>query len=239
MSGFDSMECTHDGVVMDAFVAVPKGEGPHPAVAMFPGATGTGPTFEKRVREMADNGYLAVAWNVYGKGADLSSPEAAGALFMDLLAKPDVLRARVTACFDAMAARPDVDATRIAATGYCFGGKCVLELARGGADARAVVAYHGLLETHAPAQVGEVTAQVVAWCAGQDPYAPVEHLDGFMKEMADAGVSHQVTLFSDAQHSFTDPDHEGIQPGIAYDPVCDAVSWAGTLALFGEVLAKR
>jgi dienelactone hydrolase len=237
MSDFAAMECTHGETTMDGFVAMPEGTGPHAAVLLFPGATGTGPTFEKRARELAALGYLAVGINVYGKGADLSSEQAAGAHFMALLQQPDEIRARVLAWVDALAAREDVDAARMAAIGYCFGGKCVFELARGGGDVKAVVGFHGLLETHAPAQKGEVKARVVAWCAGQDPYAPAEHIDGFRAEMAAAGVAHQVTVFSDAQHSFSDPDHDGLQPGIAYDAVADAVSWAGTVAFLGEVLA--
>jgi len=50
-------------------------------------------------------------------------------------------------------------------------------------------------------------------------------------------ASHQITMFSYAEHSFTDPDHDGVQEGIAYHPLAARVSWAGTLALLEEVLA--
>jgi len=150
---------------------------------------------------------------------------------MEMLDNPQLLRARIVEWFEHVAGRPDVDPDRIAAIGYCFGGKCVLELARSGADLQVVVSYHGLLMTHAPAQTGAVNALVVAYCAGKDPYAPPADFEAFGMEMADAGASHQITLFSDAEHSFTDPDHHGVQPGIAYDPLSHRVSWAGTLAL--------
>lgn len=236
MSEFQTMQCEHDGITMKAFVARPAGDGPFPAVMMFPGATGTGPTFEGRARELAALGYLAIGIDVYGQGADLTSPEAAGREFMALLEAPETLRTRTLAWANAIANRGDVANTRIVALGYCFGGKCVLEMARGGADVLAVIAYHGLLKTHAPARSGEVKALIAAYCAGQDPYAPLEDFDAFRQEMSDAGVNHHVTLFSNAQHSFTDPDHEGIQPGIAYDALSDRVSWAGTLALLDHIL---
>jgi len=238
MSEFDRMECECDGVAMEAFVACPESNGPFAAVMMFPGATGTGPTFEKNARELASLGYLAIGIDVYEKGADLSTPDKAGQLFMGLLDRPDVLRARTVAWLDAIAARKDVDATRIAAIGYCFGGKCVLELARSGADLRAVVSYHGLLKTHAPAQPGQVKALVAAYCAGRDPYAPMEDFKAFKEEMAAAEVDHHITLFSNAEHSFTDPDHDGIMPGISYDALSHRVSWAGTLALLDFHLSR-
>ena len=231
MSDMATIECQNGNTVMEGFVARPKGKGPYPAVLLFPGATGSGPTFERRVKELATLGYLAVGINVYEKGSDLSSEQAAGEHFMALLSQPDELRARVLAWAETVGSLYDVDAHRMAALGYCFGGKCVLELARGGGAVLAVAAFHGLLETHAPASPGKIKARVVAWCAGKDPYAPLEHVDAFRSEMAASQTAHQITVFSDAQHSFSDPDHHGLQPGIAYDAVADAVSWAGTLAL--------
>ncbi len=232
MSDFTPISCEHDGVVMEGFMAVPDGaQGPLPAVMMFPGATGTGPTFERTARALAELGYLAIGINVYGRDDDISTAEAAGRHFMTLLENPQLLRARIVEWFEHVASLADADPDRIAAIGYCFGGKCVLELARSGADVKTVVSYHGLLTTHAPAQAGTVMAEVVAYCAGKDPYAPIEHVDQLREELSAAGVRHQITVFSDAEHSFTDPDHHGMQPGIAYDPLAHRISWAGTLAL--------
>ena len=73
---------------------------------------------------------------------------------------------------DAVAeARPDVDAQRVAAVGFCYGGTTVLELARSGADVRAAISYHGILTTHAQAEPGAVRGHVVAFCGAGDPYA--------------------------------------------------------------------
>jgi len=63
---------------------------------------------------------------------------------------PDLLRSRVVAWHETLRERPDVDPGRIAAIGYCLGGLCVLELARSGADVRAVVSFHGILKTTKP-----------------------------------------------------------------------------------------
>jgi len=232
MREFERISCSHDGTILDAFIARPdSGESPLPTVMMFHGGGGIGPTFQTVARALADMGFLAIGVSMYERGADLSTPEGQGKQYMGLRQHPELLRSRVIEWFETVRSLPDVDEDRMAAIGYCFGGQCVLELARSGADVKTVVSYHGILPTHAPAQLGVVTAEVVAFCAGRDPFVPMDDFAAFQKEMIDGGVTHQITFFSDAQHSFTDPDHEGAAPGIAYDPLYHRISWASTLAL--------
>lgn len=236
MAEFKPIECTHEGTTMRGTIASLQTAGPHAAVIMIPGASGTSPTFERQAGALANLGYLVVCADLYDKQADLSTPQAMGKEFMGLMDAPDELRGRSLTWLDMVAGLPEADAGRIAALGYCFGGKSVLEIARSGADLKAVVSFHGLLTTHKPAPPGSIIPEVVAWCAGQDPYAPLTHVEEFRQEMRAAGASHQITIFSYAQHSFTNPDHEGMQEGIAYHPMADRISWAGTLALLDHLL---
>ncbi|MET0271073.1 MAG: dienelactone hydrolase family protein, partial [Sphingomonas sp.] len=130
-----------------------------------------------------------------------------------------------------------VDPSRTAAIGYCFGGMCVLELARSGVDLRAAVSFHGLLRTDRPAAPGAITGQVAAWCGARDPYVPAADVEAFRAEMAEAGAAAQVTVFNAAAHGFTDPDATAMgRAGVAYDAIADRVSWAGTVALLDAVL---
>jgi dienelactone hydrolase len=227
----------HGEATLKGFAVSPSGAGPHATVLMFPGATGAGPTFRQTAQELARLGYLAIGVDMYGAEADIGTPEAAGRHFEALLSAPETLRERVIAWFDGICADEMVDASRVAAIGYCFGGKCVLELARSGAAVRCVASFHGLLKTHAPARPGTVGAKVAVWTGGQDPYAPVEDFDMLRAELDAAGVDYQATLFATAQHSFTDPDHAGYAPGIEYDRLAHQVSWAGTLALLEQALS--
>jgi dienelactone hydrolase len=114
----------------------------------------------------------------------------------------------------------------------------VLELARSGAPLKAAVSFHGLLKTHAPAEPGIVATPVQVWTGGRDPYAPLADLEALRAEFDAAGVDYQATLFAHAQHSFTDPDHDGLLEGIAYDRVAHRVAWAGTLALLDTTFGR-
>lgn len=238
MSAPEPLSCTHRDVTMEAIVISSAQTPMRGTVLMFPGATGPGESFRKAMHELADLGYLTIGIDMYGIGADISTPEAAGGYFAALMAEPELLRERVVAWFETVRALPGIDPDRLAAIGYCFGGKCVLELARSGAQIACVTSYHGLLTTHAPARPGEVQAEIAVWSGGRDPYAPAADLDALRAELDAAQASYQITLFSRAQHSFTDPDHDGFAEGIAYDPLAHRVAWNGTLAMLAEALKK-
>lgn len=237
MAELEQITCEHDGIMLQGRIAIPHGQGPFPAVMVMHSALGLRHMVTDIAAQLASLGYLAVATDMYGAGADISAPEQAGAYYGALLAEPERLRARTAVWFDAVAARADVDAARIAAIGYCFGGRCVLELARSGRDLRAAVSFHGLLTTHARAQPGDIKGEVAAWCGAVDPFGPHAETEAFRLEMIAAEASWQITEFGKVAHGFTDPKAEGGMPGIAYDLIADKVSWAGTLALLGAVLA--
>lgn len=238
MIHFETIHCNHRGIALEASLLRPAAQPSRGTVLMLPGATGPGPSFEKAMAELAAEGYLVAGVGMYEAGADISTPQASGAHFAALMAAPDLLRERVVTWFETIRALPGVDPARIAAIGYCFGGKCVLELARSGAAIATVTSFHGLLTTHAPARPGEVTARIAVWTGGRDPYAPVADLDALREEFDSAGADYQVTLFSRAQHSFTDPDHDGFAEGIAYDETAHRIAWSGTLTLLSQSIGK-
>jgi dienelactone hydrolase len=237
MSKLQPVSCEHEGVRLRGFAATPQGQGPFPAVLVMHSALGLHHMVQDVAQRLAGLGYLAVATDMYGEDADLSAPEKAGEHYMALLQAPERLRERTALWFDTVAARADVDAARVAAIGYCFGGKCVMELARSGRDVKAAVSYHGLLTTHAPAQPGQIKGEVVAWCGALDPFGPPEETVAFREEMVAAGANWQITEFGKVAHGFTDPKAEGGMPGIEYDAMADKTSWAGTEALLEIVLA--
>ncbi len=232
------LKFTHEGADLIGQIVKPEGQGPFPAVLVKASAFGLGEHSLRSARRLAELGYLAVATDMYGGGAFFANPETAGDSFAHLMGNPALARARSVAWVEAASGLADVDANRVAAIGYCFGGKCVLELARAGADVKAVVSFHGLLSTASPAQAGAIKGEVVAYCGARDLFAPVEQIEGFRLEMEAAGARYQITTFGEAAHSFTDPEAaKSGRPGIAYHALSDSQSWAGTVALLDSVLS--
>lgn len=228
----------HGGVSLTGFFETPEGTGPFPAVLIMHSGLGLGDNERRAARRLHDLGYATLLIDMYGGGFDIPM-ERAGECFAAMQAAPDNIRSRVVAWFDALVQRSEVDAARIASIGYCFGGTCAMELARSGADVKASVSLHGILSTHAPATPGAIRGDIAAWCGEDDPYSPPEQLEAFRKEMREAGARCQITVFGKVAHGFADPEAGALgREGIAYDARADAVSWAGTAALLGEVLRR-
>jgi dienelactone hydrolase len=230
--GFD-----HGGTALEGTWVRPEGDGPAPAVIVFADALGLRPLVGERVRDLAALGYVAVGADMYGDGVQFERGLDAAGHYLFFEEHPDVLRSRVVAWFEHVAGRAEVDADRIAAIGYCFGGRCVLELARSGAEARAVVSFHGVLSTRRPAEPGTVKSTVAVYAGANDPYAPPDHVRAFDDEMRAAGADYHLTVFGDGYHAFTDPEPPtDVGPGLRYDPLLDRLSWAGATTLLDHAL---
>lgn len=232
-----SLHIEHEGQSLAGELGLPDGDGPFPAVMIMHSGLGIGDNEHAAAARLKALGYATLLADMYGEAFQGGVAEA-GACYEDFLHNPAKIRSRSKVWFEALAADDAIDASRIAAIGYCFGGTCVLELARSGADVKACVSLHGILSTHAPAQAGTIKAEVSAWCGEDDPFSPPAQLEDFRAEMRAAGVRCQVTVFGQVAHGFTDPAADALgREGISYDAVADAVSWAGTVALLGKALA--
>jgi dienelactone hydrolase len=238
VTGLQTVPCQHEGAELRGEMAAPTMAGRHPAVLVMHTALGLSDHMRRQARLLAQLGYVAVATDMYGGGFYLNDPEAeAAGTFGRLIDNPALLRARTVAWHAQVRALPNVDPTRMAAIGYCFGGRCVLELARSGADLRAFVSYHGLLDTAAPAHPGAVRGLISVYTGGRDPYAPEKDVEALRHEMTAAKARMQLTVFSHAAHGFTDPHAARAgRPGIEYDELAERVSWAGTLAILQSEL---
>jgi len=212
--------------------------GPRPGVAVFHEGLGLGDFAMTRARMLAELGYVAFAADMFGDRRQAQTMQEATALIGGLRNEPGKLRARGRAALEALAALPQVDANRLAAIGFCFGGSVVLELARDGADLRAAVSFHGVLATTAPAVSGKVRASVLVCTGADDPLAPPEQVKAFEDEMRAAEVADwQVISYGRTLHGFTNPAADGsIMRAALYNERADRRSWATLRSLLDETL---
>ena len=227
----ETIICEHEGMTLRGELARPEIPGPHPAVLVVHTAFGLGEHMRCVIRDLAAAGYIALAVDMFGDGAYSEDEAVVAGMVAPVWGNAARLRARMAVWHDLLRARNDVIGNRIAAIGYCFGGQCVLEFARGGGDVKAVVSYHGILNTNAPAQPGAIRAHVAVYTGARDPHAPPADVAALRAELAAAGADWQITEFGEAYHAFTDPAAASPERGRAYDPLAHRLSWAGTLAL--------
>lgn len=228
---------TDGDVALTGQLALPAGPGPHPGVLVMHAALGIGSLVRRRGLDLAAAGYVALVTDMYGFEPEEQACRRGFAAFQE---DPRLLRGRVVAAYEALRALPAVDASRIAAIGFCFGGQCVLELARSGAEVASVVSFHGVLRTKLPARRGAVKAKVLAITGALDPYAPPEDVEAFKAEMTDAEADWQVTLYSNGMHAFTDPTTGSRTdiPGVRYDPFLERLSWSQSSDFLAATLAR-
>ena len=212
---------------------------PRPGVLVFHEGLGLGEFAMERARRLAGLGYVALAADMFGERRQARNLQEVATLVGGLRAEPTRLRARGRAALETLAALPQVDAQRLVAIGFCFGGSVVLELARAGADLKAVVSFHGVLATKMPAVTGGVKASVLVLTGADDPLAPPDQVADFENEMRAAAVRDwQVISYGNTLHGFTNPAADGSMLRSAlYNAQADRRSWASMQSLFDEVLA--
>ena len=227
-----------DGLSMRSQLFFEPGADKRPGVLVFPEAFGLGGHAIGRAQRLAGMGYVALACDLHGDGRVIDELEPAVAALKPLFADPNRTRARARGGLEALLARPEVDAGRVAAIGFCFGGTMALELARGGAEIAAVVGFHSGLGSEAPkTDARSIRGRVLVCIGADDPMIPAEQRAGFEKEMRDGGVDWQMHLYGKTVHSFTNPEaaKRNMPDAIRYSPEADARSWAAMQGLFGEV----
>jgi dienelactone hydrolase len=209
-----------------------------PGILVNPEAFGLGPYVKSRAEQLAQLGYVALAADPFGGGAIAKDPDEAMKLSMSFLSDVAKLRARAHAGLRALAAHPQVDATRLVSIGYCLGGTFSLELARDGASLRGIVSFHGGLQTQRPAVAGQVKAKIMVCHGNDDPFVPAEHVASLIAELNEAGADWQFINYGGTVHSFTNPeaDSRGL-PALKYNKLSDERSWKAMLNFFDEILA--
>jgi dienelactone hydrolase len=233
----DVLTYAADGLTMVSQLRIGEGSGPRPGVLIFPDAFGLGEHAISRAERLAGLGYVALACDLHGDGAQIDGLEKVMPLLEPLRADPSRIRARAGGGLAALKTRAEVDPTRIAAIGYCFGGTMSFELARGGADIAAAVGFHSGLATVSPAPAGSVKAKILACIGADDPGVPPEQRAAFEDEMRKGGADWQMHLYGGVVHSFTNPaaDKVGRPEFARYDATADARSWTAMINLFDEL----
>jgi dienelactone hydrolase len=214
------------------------GSGRRPGVLVFPEAFGLDEHAVVRASRLAALGYVALACDLHGQGRVVDQLPDAMAELQPLIDAPARTRMRATAAMSALAARPEVDATRMAAIGFCF--PMSLELARSGAEIKAAVGFHTALATKAPAvESGVIKARVLVCIGSDDPFIPMEQRAAFEAEMRGVGADWEMNLYGRTVHSFTNQEaaKRNLPDAIRYNAEADARAWTSALDLFARVLA--
>jgi dienelactone hydrolase len=197
---------TDNGTTLKGYLAYDaSADGPRPGVLVIHEWWGHNEHTREQARRLAALGYTALAVDMYGEGRSADHPDDARTFATAIRQNRALMDKRFEAAKKFLREHERVDADRLAAIGYCFGGSVVLDMARAGADLDAVASIHGALATQTPAQSGEVKARVLVLHGNDDPMVPQEQVENFKSEMEAAGVDYRFVGYDGATHAFTNP----------------------------------
>ena len=230
------VEYSHHGTTFEGYLAWNDASTePRPAVLVSHAWGGAGDFEHARARDLAELGYVGFSLDLYGKGVRGSNPDENAVLMQPFLDDRAMLQGRLQRAIEVASQQDGVDASRMAAIGYCFGGLCVLDLARIGADLRGVVSFHGLF--HPPGNTGgnRISARVLALHGWDDPMATPEQVVALAEELTAGGADWQIHGYGHALHAFTNPEANDPDHGVAYDETANRRSWQAMVNFLEEI----
>ena len=178
-----------------------------------------------RAEDLAKLGYVGFALDLYGKGVQGNSVEENSALMKPFLDDRQMLQNRLSTSLDVLKSQDEVDESRSAAMGYCFGGLCVLDLARTGADVNGVASFHGLFGPPGNTGGNKINAKVLVLHGWDDPMATPDQVVSLAEELSSMGADWQIHGYGNTMHAFTNPDANDPDFGTVYQADADRRSW--------------
>lgn len=194
--------------------------GSRPAVLVTPTFMGRTAFEEEKAEKLAAMGYVGFVVDVFGADVRPTNFDEAAAAMQVVNGDRKGLATMMQTAVDNVRALDVVDAGKVAAIGFCFGGKCVIDLARQGADVAGVVAFHGIFDQPGIPVADTISAKVLALHGWDDPLAKPDDVVAFAAEMTEKKADWQFHAYGHAQHGFTNYNREQM-----FEPKADRRSW--------------
>jgi len=204
----ETLQYVPDDEATRGYLAVPAGEGTHPAVILVHEWDG----LNDRIRQVADafaaEGYVALASDLY-EGRTGSNRDENMALVQETRANPDKIVANLNAAAAYLRGRPDVSG-KIAVMGWCFGGGVALSYGIEGEAHDLTAMFYGQL-IRDPAELAKMHHPIYGTFAGLDEGIPKADVEQFVEALRTAGIENDVHVYDDVNHGFwlwVDQDRE-------------------------------
>jgi carboxymethylenebutenolidase len=198
------------------FLAVPRVPNCHRAIIVIHEWWGLNEWVKERAANLAANGYVALAVDLY-QGKVTADPSEARKLKRGL---PEDRAIRdLKAAFDYLAGRPDVNPKHIGSLGWSMGGGLALQLAIHEPRLAACVVNYGPLPTN-PVDIQKINAQVLGIFGSTDRGIPPDKVRAFERSMSDVNRPVEIEIYDGAGHAFENPANKS-----GYRPEATADAW--------------
>jgi len=208
--------------LLQGFVAYDSSfEGPRPVVLIAHAWAGRDEFVEEKARCLAKQGYISFALDMYGKGVLGRNRDENAQLMQPLIERRELLQQRIYAALKTVRLMPFADKKKVAAIGFCFGGLCVLDLARTGATLQGVISFHGLLMAADNIPEPEIAAKVLLLHGHDDSMVSIDQVLAIQAELTRSGADWQFHHYGKTMHAFTNPVANDPAFGTVYNHTAD------------------
>jgi dienelactone hydrolase len=212
---------------------------PQPCVLVFHGAEGRSEAQEGVARMLTEWGYAGFAVDLFGKGVRGKTLEECLAQMAPLMENRAMLRERLLHTVEVVRRLPEVDSNNLAAIGFCFGGLCVLDLARAGAPLKGVASFHGLFKPSGLPFITTSMPKVIAFHGWDDPWVPPSDVVELGAEFTAAGLDWQLHAYGGTMHAFMAESADNPERGILYNARSAGRAWESLRRFLAETLSER
>ncbi len=207
-----------------------------PTVILIPPVMGVSDLELKFGRQLVELGFNAFVADLFGKKFRGAPRDVCFGEMNRLGSDREALRRRLLAVIEQARGLGEVDAGKVVVAGYCFGGKCALDVARTGIDVAGAVSFHGLFDPPGW-EVGKIKAKVLVLHGWDDPMAKPESVVALGNELTRAGADWQIHAYGHVGHGFTNPNAASLQiDGVFYHELAAERSWTAFVNVLEEVL---
>ena len=212
-----------------AYVAVPDGPGPFPAVIMVHEFFGLNRSITGKADGLAQEGYLVIAPDTFRGSTTAWIPRA---IYQALSTKPEDVNLDLDAVFAWLEVNPLVESRKIGIVGFCYGGRTSLLYSLHNNLIATTVVFYGAPVTDAQV-LKTLPGPVLGIFGGADRSISIEEVRAFELGLQAADIPHEVTVFEGQPHAFV-TDMESIRKGGA-----QAEAWDQMLRFLKRTLQEE
>ena len=195
-----------------------------PAVIMIHEWWGLNDNIKDMADELASEGYVVLAADLYN-GEVATTPDKAMQLVGTVRENPEQAISNLQSAVQYLASLPNVNSSRIASLGWCFGGGQSLQLALNSEQnpLAATVIYYGNLVNDTN-ELSKIKWPVLGIFGDQDQSIPVESVNVFEQALNETGITNEIYIYPGVGHAFANPSGDNYAPAETVD------AWEKTLA---------
>ncbi|GKS61219.1 hypothetical protein YTPLAS21_06770 [Candidatus Nitrosocosmicus sp.] len=201
-----------------------------PSVVLIHENKGLNEFIKESASLLARNGYVVLAADLFN-GEVTTDQDRSRQLTTAIRENPDLAINNLKAAVAYLQTLDNVDPSKIASLGWCFGGQQSLQLALNSKDnpLAATVIYYGRLSNDTQV-LSNISWPILGIFGDQDQSISIDSVNQFQKALNETGITNEIYIYPNVGHAFANPSNDNYAPNETAD------AWKRTLSFLDKYL---